>query len=190
VNDEHVEEELLNRYFDGDLAAASASEVTRHLETCVSCASKHRALGELRRLIGIAAEHGSHGQDFDALFGRIEQSTRTQAAPGLGERVSFAIRDRVSSRSRQVFMPAVAGALAAAAALVLILRPGPSSAPPQEPSAAGPNVETAALTSAGSSEVEQVDFGAKTGTVFHIALSEGISTHVVWIDDDDEPGME
>jgi hypothetical protein len=36
----------------------------------------------------------------------------------------------------------------------------------------------------GSSEIVQVDFGGNAGTVFEIALADGVSTPVVWINDD------
>jgi hypothetical protein len=35
-----------------------------------------------------------------------------------------------------------------------------------------------------NSEVVQVDFGDNAGTVFEIALAEGVSTPVVWINDE------
>jgi hypothetical protein len=35
-----------------------------------------------------------------------------------------------------------------------------------------------------NSEISQVDFGNSNGTVFEIALADGVSTPVVWINDD------
>ncbi len=187
MNDEHVEEELLNRYFDGDLAPAHASEVAQHIERCASCAARHRALGELQRLIGIAAEDDGRQVDFDAVFGRIEGAVRRQPAPGLGERVSFELHDRVERRTALLWMPA-AGALAAAAALALMLRSGNSQPAPRAVANGADPVQ--ARVAPGSSEVEQVDFGAKTGTVFEVAVADGVSTPVVWIDDDGDQGAE
>ena len=37
MNDQHVQEELLQQYFDGELAPASAADVSRHLEQCDPC---------------------------------------------------------------------------------------------------------------------------------------------------------
>ena len=44
MNEQHVQEELLQQYFDGELAPASADEISRHLEHCDPCSRKHRAL--------------------------------------------------------------------------------------------------------------------------------------------------
>lgn len=191
MNDEHVEEELLQRYFDGALESQSAAQVERHLETCPSCGARHRALGKLKRAISVAVDERARGVDFEALFSRIEHGVREQPNPSFMERLSVSWRDRLEQRSRQVWVPA-AGALAAAAAVLLFLRGLP---PKDRPEIGGPDQGElspglSARTSAVSSEVEQVDFGSNTGTVFEIALTEGVSTPVVWINDDGEQTKE
>jgi anti-sigma factor RsiW len=190
VNDEHVEEELLQRYFDGELAGPRAEQIAQHLEVCQACAARRKALTELRRAIAIAATERGQGLDSEALFTRIEQSVRERPAPGVVERISVRWRDSPERRARQFWVPA-AGTLAAAAALLLFLR----GMPQQGPDGAVPNRDdvgqgATAHVSVANSEVEQVDFGSKAGTVFEIALTEGVSTPVVWINDDGEPGEE
>src|SRR5256885_15405682 len=78
MNDEHVEEELLQRYFDGDLAPASAASVAQHLGQCERCAARHRTLGALHTAIERAALERTTGVDFEALLGRIEQDASTR----------------------------------------------------------------------------------------------------------------
>jgi hypothetical protein len=195
VDQEHLEDELLQRHFDGDLRAGPAAEVDRHLRGCTQCSERHRALGVLHRMVEMSAEHSAQGVDFDALYGRIERGIQQQRTPGLGERLAVWWRDLAEQRPGQIWVPA-AGALAAAIVLVIVVQdePAATSAPrahapttPQEPAqddlqpAPAPGAEGAAAV---SSEIVQVDFGSKPGTVYEIALANGMSTPVVWINDD------
>jgi anti-sigma factor RsiW len=192
---EHVEEELLQRYFDGDLAPSPAASVAQHLQQCAACAQRHRALVALRRAIVQAAEDSARGVDFDAMFARVERGVREQPPPNLIERSSVWWQDRLEQRARALWMPA-AGALAAAAVLLLVVRgtlPSGDDAPiaaggskAGNPSAA-PNTAPEAVP---GSEVVQVDFGTNAGTVFEIALDDGNSTPVVWINDGPEQAVE
>jgi len=185
MKDAHVEAEQLHRYFDGELAAGPANEVAAHVERCEVCAAELRGLRQLRRLVTLAAEEGGREVDFGALFARIERDVKSQPRAGLMERVAFGMRQ--SSRTQQIFVPVAAAALAAAAAVLLFVRPGVQ--PPVEqgrPSQPEARISTPVPPSEPNSEVEQVDFGEKTGTVFEVALADGVSTEVVWIDDDEQ----
>jgi anti-sigma factor RsiW len=189
VNDEHVEEELLQRYFDGALEAPNAARVSQHIGTCASCGARHRALSNLRRAMVVAAEERAQGVDFEAMFTRIERGVREQPDQGAAGQAAVPLRDRAGRRrARTIWWPAT-GVVAAAAALLLFLR----SAPPNESQTGAPgdgeaNQGAASLTGTTNSEIEQVDFGSNAGTVFEIALSEGTSTPVVWIDDSEQTG--
>ena len=193
MNDQHVQEELLQQYFDGELAPASAAEISRHLEHCDPCSRRHRALLSLHDAIGRAAEESAKDVDFDALFARIEQGVREQPAPGLAERTQVWWREQLDQRSRGRWMPA-AGALAAAAAvLLLVVRALPTPGPEDitESAPAPSETETAPTeTASAGSEVVDVDFGESTGTVFEVALDDGNSTPVVWINDEAEPAVQ
>jgi anti-sigma factor RsiW len=188
VNDEHVEEELLQRYFDGALEAQNAARVSQHLESCASCGARHRALSKLKRAIAVAADERAQGVDFEALFARIEQGVREGAAQGAAAQNVVSLQDRARRRQRAIWLPAT-GVVAAAAALLLFLRSAPTTQPQSATPAAGETSQGAAsLTGTTNSEIEQVDFGSNAGTVFEIALSEGTSTPVVWIDDSEQSG--
>jgi anti-sigma factor RsiW len=191
MNDQHVQEELLQQYFDGELAPASAAEISRHLEHCDPCSRRHRALFALHDAIGRAAEESSKDVDFDALFARIEQGVQQQPAPGLAERTQVWWREQLDQRSRAVWMPA-AGAIAAAAVVLLLVVRGIPTGPEIEPPEQAPApTETASTETASSgSEVVDVDFGESTGTVFEVALDDGNSTPVVWINDEPEQAVQ
>jgi hypothetical protein len=194
VDQEHLEDELLQRHFDGDLRAGPAAEVDRHLRGCVHCNERHRALGALHRMVEMAAENSAQGVDFDALYGRIERGIQQQRTPGLGERLAVWWRDLAEQRPGQIWVPAAA-ALAAAIVLVVVVQDEPAVPPAPRASTQTPAQESArdelqpasapgAGAAAVNSEIVQVDFGSNPGTVYEIALANGMSTPVVWINDD------
>jgi anti-sigma factor RsiW len=197
VNQGHLEDELLQRHFDGDLRPGRAAEVNQHLEGCPKCSERHRALVALHGMVELAAEQSARGVDFDALYARIEHGIREQHIPSLTERLVVWWRDLAEQRPGQVWVPAGA-ALVAAVVLLMVFRGEPAPHPTaqleqarqhdDEPIddddlAAAPAPQGAASTES-SSEVVQVDFGSSAGTVFEIALADGKSTPVVWINDD------
>jgi len=198
VNAPHVEEELLQRYFDGDLKGPPAASVSQHIATCEDCKQRHVALSELHKLIMMAGEHAALDVDFERAFANIERGTRERPAPGLIERLSVWWRDLVEQRPEQLWAPAF-GAAMAALLLVYVLRDGASDAhqevaaatpkPPapvvvvQAPAVPAETIPVDALAFA-NTEVVQVDFGSNAGTVYEIALAGGVSTPVVWINDD------
>jgi hypothetical protein len=47
-------------------------------------------------------------------------------------------------------------------------------------------MESSAQQEPPNSEISQLDFGESNGTVFEIALADGISTPVVWINDESQ----
>jgi hypothetical protein len=194
VNAPHVEEELLQRYFDGDLQGAPADSVSQHIATCEDCQKRHLALGELHKLILMSAETAALDIDFERAFANIERGTRERPAPSLIERLSVWWRDLVEQRPEQLWAPAL-GAAMAVGLLMFVLRDGGTddqpiaAVPPPPPPAptvvaeAPPPVPEPPIVLAANTEVEQVDFGGHAGTVYEIALADGKSTPVVWIND-------
>jgi hypothetical protein len=85
--------ESIDRYFDGKLAPAAATELHRHLPSCASCGARYRRQMLLEKL------------DPSAL------SPRERIARGLG----------IEARGRLVALPVAASALVAAAAAVMLL---------------------------------------------------------------------
>jgi anti-sigma factor RsiW len=197
VNQEHLEDELLQRHFDGDLRPGRAAEVKQHLEGCTVCSERQRALVALHGMVVMAAEESARGVDFDALYAKIEHGIREQRTASLSERLAVWWRDLAEQRPGQVWVPAGA-ALAAAVVLVMVFRGEPASQPTAHQQQAPGQHETraaddelaaapapqAAASIESSSEIVQVDFGSNAGTVFEIALADGKSTPVVWINDD------
>lgn len=202
MNQGHVEEELLHRYFDGDLHASQATVVEQHLGGCSECSARHRELSELHKMIAVTAQNAMRGVDFDAVYAQIERGIREQRSqPSLLERLSVWVRDLSEQRPARLWLP-VAGGLAAAIVLGMLLRregpqalpqaehevqraPAAEQAAPEPPQGTPTQLrESEAIAAVSSSEIVQVDFGSSAGTVYEISLANGVSTPVVWINDD------
>ena len=194
MSDQHLTDDLLQRFADGDLSAAHAASASQHLEHCTQCTQAHARLQALHRVMLVAANHSAEGVDFEALYRRIERGTREAPEPGLLERLSLWWRELVEHQPGRLLVPA--GALAIAAAVIistrtsdpkpkeiLVQRDTTTAQPAQAPSTPDESANALAMASAGS-EVVQVDFGDGTGTVYEIALADGVSTPVVWINDE------
>jgi hypothetical protein len=178
-------------HFDGELAPAEAASVERHLASCSACNARLGSMQRLREMITVSAEQVGSEIDFNAMFGRIDQATRAQPAPRLVERLSVWVREALEYNPAKVWVPAGV-AFAAAAAAILAVVPGGEQQPMagrKDPRGGYvPKPEPMMLAkneTANASEVVQVDFGSNTGTVFEIALADGASTPVVWINDEE-----
>jgi anti-sigma factor RsiW len=196
VSTEHLTDELLQRHYDGELDDADIERVSAHLAGCETCMEREAVLDRLHALITMSAEDRANEMSFDGMFERIEAGiaagkhgqtqaktqAQAQAAPSFAKVVSLASYRRV--------VPAVAAfAVAAAVLLMVTVKPmdkGRVGATPEAPEAEQPEARTTAEANVapGRSEVLQVDFGSNAGTVFDIAMADGSSTPVVWINDE------
>jgi anti-sigma factor RsiW len=192
---EHVQEDALNMHFDGELAPSEAASVERHLAACGECSKRLHSMQQLRQMIVMSSAQVASEVDFDAMFGRVEQGTKAAPVPGLFERFGLWVTESLQHNPMRVWAPAGGLALAAAAAVIFVLRPDAPSA--EEMAKRGVVAEERErrrekimvaendpTPESNASEVVQVDFGSNTGTVFEIALADGASTPVVWINED------
>ena len=189
-------------HFDGELSPAEAASVQRHLASCGECGRRLSSLHKLREMIAMSAEQVASEVDFDAMFGRVEQGTKAAPAPSLLDRLQLWVTESLEHNPMKVWAPVGGFAVAAAALVFVLTRPGVEPEPGiarngiieegREPKRAPVAIATAPETKsapdeqvgANASEVVQVDFGSNTGTVFEIALADGASTPVVWINED------
>jgi anti-sigma factor RsiW len=194
----HLDDELLQRLFDGDLPTNDAASADAHLRACATCGAKLAALAKLSELVAMGTQDLAQGADLSGLFERIERGIDSHVnhtpqpaeAPRADAQVVAITRAR---RSFAATSAVFAGLAAAAAVLLMVYRPGGGpeierSLPADAPApTAGPRptpTEPSAATTPASSEVVQVDFGTNAGTVFDIALADGSSTPVIWINDE------
>lgn len=170
----------LHRYFDRDLSEDESTAVAREVAG-TDDEARLAALGRIGELVRLEADAAADF-DADALFGRIQSGLAAQPNPRL--------RVIQGQRKNRTFVAVGAVvALAAAVTLFFVTRP-----PSVDETAAHPfdtrrevlvdNTEAPVLVHPpGGSEVENVEWGASTGTVFHVEGSEGQPLAVVWIDE-------
>jgi hypothetical protein len=181
---EHLNDELLQRHFDGELEPGEQTGVRQALSECESCNARLESLDKLSRLIRMAtrdAEEAAGDADFNGMFARIERATHEPAQAS--DRV---LRPKGTAHSKW-FRPAVMSGVAAlaVAAAVFLMVSRPDSNPTDETYGDDGDGTLAALETS-HSEITHVDFGPNAGAVFDIAYDDGSSTPVVWIDDDDD----
>lgn len=189
-------QERLMRYMDGETDAEEAEFVERWL---TESAEARALLQDLESIGGgvraIAQDRGSRADSIaDSVMARVLNEgpvsrTRVRATP---------IESGKKDRRIVGAIPAIGLALAAAAAVVVYLRPHPGSesavrgrpsaalAPePFSPTSSVPAELAVAEPESGAS-IESVDFGAQNGTIFIVASGPN-STPVVWLMDDGDP---
>lgn len=164
-----IDDDTLQRLYDGDLSPLEARSVEARVATDPAA---QKRLAELRWLGAALRETtdalGAEAPS-DAMFAAIQARITTPEKAALGERLRVLSSEWLTHRRGRV-IPAVATAAVAAAALIAVLRP---VSPPAEE-----------VGFAKGSQVENVDFGTSTGTVFEID-NQGVAAAVVWISDDE-----
>jgi negative regulator of sigma E activity len=194
--------ETLMRYFDGELPEAEARDVEATLASDAEACRVLEGLEQIGAVVrGVALDRAEAPGDLaDRILERIEVE-QAEPAPAPGGSPAVVVRP---ARWQRV-VPAIAGALAVAASIALVVeltREQTPSAPSGQavrapasglgtPAApANPTLEPetpvaeADVTPAVS--IETVDFGGHQGTIF--MLQEGAaSTPVVWLVDEPSP---
>ena len=183
-----LDDETLQRYYDGELSPVEERAVRARVESSPEAQKQLAELARLSELFRMAADEMGSEVDSASLFAGIERDLKKQESLGMLGRLRV-VRDEWMEHRRGVVVSMVGATAVAAAALLTVLGPratdsgdevahvakevsAPTSAPAAEPRVSG-------------SRVENVDFGSNTGTVFEIE-SQGVTTAVVWIADDEE----
>ena len=181
---EHPSPEQLERYFDGELTPDEPTDLRVHLASCAECSAQQAALARLRTLIAMTSEDAVQQLDSERMFAAIERGIAQDVPSTAPAIVDAPARPRLAAkpshpRLRRLSnaVPVLGAFALAAAAMLMVYRPDGSQTDGNEDTYEAPE---------GHSEVVEVDFGSNAGTVFDIALSDGSSIPVVWIDDDDE----
>jgi anti-sigma factor RsiW len=181
---EHIQDDLLQRYYDGELTGKRSERVRNHLQECQLCQKRQQSLARLHGLFQLNAEQIARDVDFDLLYRRVASQIERQQPAGLIEKLQ-AWWDGIPLWRPQVWAPATAVAFAAIAIVVLNARWREQGSLESTRGRKQPRSLVAeAPASAAGSEVVRVDFGDKPGTVFEVALAEGVTTAVVWINDE------
>lgn len=187
-----LSEEKLHRYFDGELDASEAEEVRLALGQSEEDQRKLEQLERLHSLIQMAAEDVSTDVASEDLFAGIRDGIAGNKVAGRAQPLRVLDGERRPDRLEGWKIAAAGGmGLAVAAAVLLFVLAGDKDLPVAEtPRGTDPDVEiaeTSVTTIEGpqGSEVEEVDFGRNTGTVFEVEGEAGEPIAVVWINDDE-----
>lgn len=197
------EHDELQQLFDGELDPGSPEFLETGLlesELAQAHLAQFGALADLLR--DEMGEEAPHVQELDsaALFADIERGIEAEKASEANPR----LRLIEGGRQRRAIVTTVV-ALAAAAALFFMLRPSgpfggdavgdplargdhPVMDDPREVLVEQSDHDVVIIEAPPGSEVEDVDFGANTGTVFSVEGAEGESLAVVWIDEGNPKG--
>ena len=160
----------LQKYFDGELSENEAELFATELDGSAESRTELQGLEKLRSAMRTAAETWSHDLDSAALFDDVMRSIdQERSRPPL--RV-------IRGSERPAIRGGIALGLAAAAAVLIAVLSWPSS---DQKAVTSGGVQLAAR----GSEVEEVDFGTNTGTVFAVEGAAGQPLAVVWINDEE-----
>jgi len=192
-----IEDDLLQRYYDGELSPVEERSVQSRVDRDPDAQQRLRKLARLSECVQEAALEMGREVNSDALFAGISEGIAKDG--GKGKPGNFeVIAGEWAEHKQTTWLPLALGGTAAAAALLFVLLSsgGPATQVATDtPPAATVDASTQhspvkvaehapAQPPAGSS-VEDVDFGDNAGTVFEIE-TRGITTAVVWITDEGE----
>ena len=178
----HVSDELLQRHYDGELEPSEQLETRTHLADCPTCAARLQSLERLSSLLRMANEDAVGGPSFAGMWSRIERGIDAPPSAAVAPS-STVVAPNANARAkwlRSATASALGGLAVAAAVLLMIYRQDADTT--AMPDDSGPAL---AVLDTPRSEIVHVDFGANAGTVFEIAMADGTSTPVVWINDED-----
>ena len=187
-----LDDDTLQRYYDGDLTPLEASAVRNRVERDPDAQKRLAQLEQLSALLSMAGDEMGAQLDSAALFAGIQADLKRDESMGFGERFRV-IAGEWTEHKRGVVVTLGGAAAIAAAALLGVFTPATEDADSVARNLPRPREERkvrlaeapAQPASVHGSQVENVDFGKNTGTVFEIE-NEGVKTAVVWIADEEE----
>ncbi len=173
-----IDDDTLQRFYDGDLTPLEEHSVNALLEADPEAQRRLAELGRLTEVMREAAEELGRSASSAALFAAIESKLAQPEELGFGTRLRVVTSEWLEHR-RATLAPIITATAVAAITLVAVVRPNEGA---ELPIAGESEAQVIAVH---GSRVENVDFGASTGTVFEID-NGGVAAAVVWITDDEQ----
>ncbi len=185
---EHLDPQKLQSYLDGELSGEESDAVERILAESDEANAVLMGLDRVGDFVRIHAKNVADEVDFDAMFREIEPRL-------VEEHPRLRLIEGAKQRQRTGFAVGAVIAIAAAVTLFFAWRSAPSedeiAQHPMDTHREMVAQETIIeehppvhINPPSGSEVEDVDFGENTGTVFQVAGEEGQPLAVVWIDEE------
>ena len=191
-----IDDDTLQRFYDGDLSPLEEHGLQARIENDPAAQRRLAELGQLTELMRAAADELGNSVRSGALFLAIEEKLALPDQTRFGARFRLVASEWLEHR-RAALGPIVAATAVAAVTLLAVIKPSdPSLLDPEgATSVTAPNTEAPAPIAAATqgeptapamhgSRIEDVDFGASTGTVFEID-NQGVAVAVVWITDEE-----
>lgn len=175
-----LDDDTLQRFYDGALSTDEERSVRSEVASSAGAQKRLEELSRLSELMRGDLAVQARKIDSDALFRSIEARIAQEEPLGMGARLRV-LTSEWFEHKRAVMVPALASVAVAAAALLTFLKPHETI----DPQRTEPDVGAPPGALVHGSSIENVDFGASTGTVFEVE-SEGVQAAVVWIADDEE----
>ena len=180
-----MEDEMLQRYHDGELPPEEVERVRAVLQESADDAARLERLERLGDLIRLSADDVASDLSSDELFAAVKRGIVEEEQRRPGTRLRM-VEGGKQSRQRTAVVAVLA---LAAAGLLVYLWPrdtGTSVAGTQEqrPVEETPQMPVVVDEPPAGSEVVEVDFGENTGTVFAVEGDAGEPIAVVWIDEE------
>ena len=178
---EHIDDDKLQRFYDGELTEGEAAVISRAIEADATEGARVAQMRRLGEILRSAGEIEADTIDSEALFVRIERGIEAEPNP------RFRVIEGAKRRQRTGAVVGMAMAVAAAIALAFLMRqptppvaqyPGDDS---REMLAEVEDLPHVNIHPPAGSSVERVEFGANTGTVFEVEGDQGQPLAVVWI---------
>jgi hypothetical protein len=182
-----LDDDLLQRYYDGDLSPLEASSVRNAVDASPTARARLAELGRLSEMMKTAGVEFGEDLDSDAMFANIQVGIAKDESKG-GEQLRVVASEWFEHRKAALVSMVGATAVAAAALFMVMREPPRTSDDELARSAPAPREERRMVVAANDvhgTRIENVDFGDSTGTVFEIQ-DEGVATAVVWIADEEE----
>jgi anti-sigma factor RsiW len=182
-----LDDDTLQRFYDGELSPLEERTVRAMIEQDPAAQARLSRLKRLSEMFTLAAEDMGAELDSAALFSGIQADIKQQETLGLGERLRVITFEWVEHKRGAVISLGAVAAIAAAALFAVITpdRHDENQARTMPRPREEQKLRLAEAPAQHGSQIENVDFGRNTGTVFEVE-NEGVTTAVVWIADEEE----
>ncbi len=181
-SDEFVDDDKLQQFFDGELTEGEAKIIDRDVARSSDEQARVDQLERLSDLMQWTADDVAANIDADAVFAKIEEGVAADKSPRLQ------VIEGAKKTQRTMAIVAVGLTMAAAVALAYLMGTGENSGTvathpmdDRREVLVENDMPVIHVEAPAGTEVEHVDFGANTGTVFEVEGSEGQPLAVVWI---------
>lgn len=174
-------QKMIELYYDGELSPGKAREVEELIERSPEWRESLERVALLGDLLREAGEETASNASLDGFVERVSERIKLEKEPGVLER-SLVWLGEFKRNKKTIWVP-TAVAAAAAVALILAIPLAPDAPVDRMRDSGGSKNEIwlASGSTPSTSEIESVDFGEGSGSVYQLGDGHGGKNGVVWI---------